>query len=577
MIQFRKWASFRFRPVVLLVAAGFLLTGCSGLERKDRSLKPVEERDATERHLTSDIPSVLGEAAIPALAEAEAFLPEPSEQTPLELFSVSATDVPVRDLLFLLAQDANLELDVFDDVDGNVTINAIDQTLPKILQRITAQTGLAFELQESYLVVKRDRPEWRNYQIDYLNVQRSVDSTVVLNMAVSSGPGSDDNGATSSQTEVNTTSQSDFWQSIERNVRRVVVSAKEQEQQRNAALVGITGESGESSSDSESTRLSDINEVVINREAGVISVFAGSAVHTQISEFLNTVLTRAKKEVLIEATIVEVELFDEFKSGVDWTALANNSKINFSQDLIRTNFSDTGSAVVGFSDGNVTLGLELVQRYGDTQVLSSPKIMALNNQTALLKVVDNHVYFSLDIDREEDDDGDVTVTYGSELHTVPVGLIMNVTPFISSNDEVTLSVRPTISRIIGYVEDPAVKLVAAGLNQSSDIISQVPVIREREMEAVLKVRDGQTAIIGGLMQDSGEDLREGVPGIEKVPVLGNAFAYQDKDKRKSELVIFIRPVIVTNPDVEFGDLQGFKRYMPGQQSAAQRPAGKGTL
>lgn len=93
------------------------------------------------------------------------------------------------------------------------------------------------------------------------------------------------------------------------------------------------------------------------------------------------------------------------------------------------------------------------------------------------------------------------------------------------------------------------------------------------MEAVLKVRDGQTAIIGGLMQDSGDDLREGVPGVEKVPVLGNAFAYQDKDKRKSELVIFIRPVIVTNPDVEFGDLQGFKRYMPGHQSPASAAKG----
>lgn len=577
MIQFGKWAPSRVSPFLLLTVIGILLAGCSGIEHKDRSLKPVEDRDATERHLTSEIPSVLAEAAIPSLAEADAFLPEPVEQEPLELFSVSATDVPVRDLLFLLAQDASLELDVFDDVDGSVTINAIDQTLPKILQRITAQTGLAFELQENYLVVKRDRPEWRNYQIDYLNVQRSVDSTVVLNMAVSSGPGSDDNGATNSQTEVNTTSQSDFWQSIERNVRRIVVSAQEQEEQRNAALAGVAAEDGDSSSDSGSTRLSDINDVVINREAGVISVFAASTVHTRIGEFLNTVLTRAKKEVLIEATIVEVELFDEFKSGVDWAALANNNKVSFSQDLIRTNFSDTGSAVIGFSDGNVALGLELVQRYGDTRVLSSPKIMALNNQTALLKVVDNHVYFSLDIDREEDDDGDVTVTYGSELHTVPVGLIMNVTPFISSNDEVTLSVRPTISRIIGYVEDPAVKLVAAGLNQSSDIISQVPVIREREMEAVLKVRDGQTAIIGGLMQDSGEDLREGVPGVEKVPVLGNAFAYQDKDKRKSELVIFIRPVIVTNPDVEFGDLQGFKRYMPGQQGAASTSAAKGTL
>lgn len=607
--------TFRFtdmaRSVVLLAIAG-LWTGCTSMD----GLKPIDQRESGSGHLTPLVPDIAGPEVIPDPVGSSIYLPVPEQKAPLELFTVSAADIPVEELLYSLARDASLELDVYDGVVGNVTINAIDQTLPNILKRISEQAGLVFELREDYLLVKPDKPLWRTYEVDYLNVERSVDSQVILNMSVSAGPGESNDNTNGSQTAVSTKAESRFWESLSQNLLAQVTSAKierisAQQLRERAAFHAIqaapkpagtdnaganpagekAGEAAggsspsESDSGSDSTEVSAVNDVIINREAGVVSVFTDSKTHEQLQTYLDRVMHRIRKEVLIEATIVEVELFDDFRSGVDWAALSQNGNFKISQSTIGSNFADIdytalGSAVApsdlngsstgtfGLFGGELAVNLQMVQRYGDTRVLSSPKIMAINNQTALLKVVDNHVYFGLSWEREEDDNGRVEITYTSELNTVPVGLIMSVTPFISSNDEVTLSVRPTISRIVGYVEDPAVRLAAASLANPEDVKSTVPLIREREMEAVLKVKNGQTAVIGGLMQDSDDNQRQGLPGLEQLPGLGNAFAQQGKNRKKSELVIFIRPIIVETPDVESGDLKGFRQYLPGQRKAA---------
>ena len=594
--------------VLVLTGSSLIAAGCASVD--DKSLEPLEKRELENRHLTPAVPDIAAESAIPDPVSNSVYLPIPEQKAPLELFTVSASDIPVRELLFSLARDADLELDIYDDVSGNVTINAIDQTLPGILKRITEQAGLVFELRSGHLVVKSDTPIWRTYEVDYLNVQRSVESQVVLNMSVSAGPGENSDSSNGSQTSVNTTSESTFWKTLEANILALVTSAKSERmaQQSRPTVekvetpsinneLDLLSSDGDKAAKSEaestpppapaSTETTAENDVIFNRESGVITVYADSKTHAQLQALLDRVMSRVRKEVLIEATIVEVELFDDFRTGVDWAAIARGGDFTISQSTIGGNFADVSSTSLGsvtspenlletpvvarntfgfFGGGDLALNLQLVQRYGDTQVLSSPKIMAINNQTALLKVVDNYVYFGISWETEEQDNGDTKITYSSELNTVPVGLIMSVTPFIGNDDEITLSVRPTISRIVGFVEDPAVRLAAASLSNPEDVKSEVPLIREREMEAVLKVRNGQTAVIGGLMQDSDDDQRQGLPGLEQAPLIGDAFAYQSKNRKKSELVIFIRPVIVESPDVESGDLKGFKQYLPGNRA-----------
>ncbi|MCV6590730.1 MAG: secretin N-terminal domain-containing protein [Marinobacterium sp.] len=598
------------------------VAGCMSVQGD--KLAPIAQRESINGHLTPSVPALADTQEIPGTVDNQVYLPEPDVAPSLDLFTVSAADIPVAELLYSLARDAELQLDVYNGVAGRVTINAIDQTLPSILKRIADQASLVFELNDNHLIVRPDRPVWRTYEIDYLNVERSVDSQVVLNMSVSAGPGESNSASNGSQTAVSTKSESLFWQNLSANILALVTSAKMEraqgELERQAASVlssqkaalaeaAAAAQQGDplvSTSTSTSTSTSAdpassmepstatltvdaSNDVVISREAGVVSVFTDHRAHAQLQAYLDRVMHRVRKEVLIEATIVEVELSDDFRTGVDWAALSDSGRFRIQQSTIGQNFADisntslgSGTApeniasgrnqTFGILGGDLAVNLQMVQRYGDTRVLSSPKIMAVNNQTALLKVVDNYVYFGLSWEREEDDNGNLeSITYTSELHTVPVGLIMSVTPFISSNDEVTLSVRPTISRIVGFVQDPAVRLAAASLANPEDVKSEVPLIREREMEAVLKVRNGQTAVIGGLMQDSDDKKRDGLPGLESVPGVGNAFAYQGKQRRKSELVIFIRPIIVEQPDVESGDLKGFRPYLPGQkvQSSTQ--------
>jgi general secretion pathway protein D len=147
--------------------------------------------------------------------------------------------------------------------------------------------------------------------------------------------------------------------------------------------------------------------------------------------------------------------------------------------------------------GDWDLGIRMLQQFGNTKVLSSPKIMAVNNQTALLKVVNNEVYFTIEVNREAATTTSAgTTTYETEVHTVPVGFMMSVTPFVSDKDDVSLNIRPTISRIVGYVNDPSPDLAR------ENITSRIPVIQEREMASVLKLKDNQTAVIGGLIEDS---------------------------------------------------------------------------
>jgi len=170
-------------------------------------------------------------------------------------------------------------------------------------------------------------------------------------------------------------------------------------------------------------------------------------------------------------------------------------------------------------------------------------------------VVNNEVYFTIEVNRESATASSAGVTtYETTVHTVPVGFMMHVTPFIS-DDEISLNIRPTLSRIVGYVNDPNPDLARESIE------SKVPIIQEREMDSVLRLRNRQTAIIGGLIQDTHDNQRQGVPGLSDLPWVGDLFSYRDDTVKKSELIIFIRPIIVTNPDVDYGDLQAFKPLM----------------
>ncbi len=207
--------------------------------------------------------------------------------------------------------------------------------------------------------------------------------------------------------------------------------------------------------------------------------------------------------------------------------------------------------------GNIAASITLLKRFGDTKVLSSPKLMVLNNQTAVLKVVNNLVYFTVQSQQSQGAvGGNILSTVTTTPNTVPVGVVMSVTPQTNNTDNVNINVRPTISSVVGFKQDP---------NPNLAIPSLIPEIQVREMESVLQINSGSTAILGGLMQDEIQRNSDKVPGLSDVPGVGKVFTGKNDANRKTELVIFLRPTVIKNASLESDELSAFKKYLPAQQ------------
>jgi general secretion pathway protein D len=183
--------------------------------------------------------------------------------------------------------------------------------------------------------------------------------------------------------------------------------------------------------------------------------------------------------------------------------------------------------------------------------------MVLNNQTAVLKVVDNLVYFTVQAQQSQATQGGVLSTITTTPNTVPVGVVMSVTPQINDSGRVNVNVRPTISRVLSFVRDPNPQLI--------NIPSNIPQIQVREMESILQINSGNTAVLGGLMQDDVIRNSDKVPGLSEIPGVGVAFKGKNDATRKTELVIFLRPTVIPNASLESDELQSYKQYLPAQQ------------
>ena len=202
-------------------------------------------------------------------------------------------------------------------------------------------------------------------------------------------------------------------------------------------------------------------------------------------------LANAKRQVLIEATIAEVQLNNQYQRGIDWQRLRGLSGFSFAQASGTTPAGiNTNAFTVGFGSGpgfNISGTIKLLESFGDVRVLSSPKVSVLNNQTAVLKVVDNLVYFTVQANTVSQANAPAITTFTTTVNSVPVGFLMAVVPQISENDTVLLNVRPTISRKLTDVADPNPSLanpcgVGVANCATPSIASLIPVIQTREME-----------------------------------------------------------------------------------------------
>lgn len=448
--------------------------------------------------------------------------------TAAETYSVTVRDVPVRDLLFVLARDAKLEIDIAPQVGGTVTLNAYQRPLPELLERIARQVPLRYEFLANSLLVAPDAPYLQHYTVDYVNLGRTVTTSVSNNMQIGSVQGNDKSADNLSATRIENTTQHRFWEKLEKSILHLLQE----------------GEAGKKPSPGEPQRLA------VHPEAGVVSVFATQAQQRQVARLLAQMSGAVRRQVLIEASIVEVSLNEGYEQGIDWTSMLSGGVFEYAGNPLKN------SVNLRYNRGeNPRALLTLLQRFGTSKVLSSPRLSVLNNQTALLKVVENYVYFSVKADTTSTANVGSTVTYTTTPQTVAVGLVMGVTPQIAADDSVILNIRPTITSISREVPDPNPELRKNGIE------NLVPMIRTREIESVMRVANGQIAVLGGLMEDRIDYQTARLPGLGQVPLVGEAFNNRNNRTQKTELVIFLRPLVVREPGLP-GAYNGYERFLP---------------
>jgi type II secretory pathway component GspD/PulD (secretin) len=258
---------------------------------------------------------------IPESLEQTPFLPPPKPLPPSERYTVVVNEVPVKELLFALARDASMNVDIDPSLEGIVTLNAIDQTLPQILDRIARQVDLRYEIQDKNIIVTPDKPYFRTYKIDYVNLSRESTGTInIATQIATTGTGAIAEGGAqvgggagnnNSTTAITNTSDHRFWQTLTQNI------------------LAIVGEQAPGSA----AELPMTHSVIPNPEAGIINVRATSKQHQDIQAFIDQVMANAQRQVLIEATVVEVTLSDQYQAGIDWSIIHNGAGFDIAQGI----------------------------------------------------------------------------------------------------------------------------------------------------------------------------------------------------------------------------------------------------
>jgi general secretion pathway protein D len=585
---------------LIVLGLGTVLGGCF------QPMKPT-----VSGHLGEQPPAPTG--AIPPPVQALPVPPRPKPTAKRETYSVVVNNVNVRELLFALARDAKVNVDIHPGITGTVTLNAIDQTLPQLLSRISKQVDIRYELDGPNLAVMPDSPYLRVYRIDYLHIARETTGQVSVSSEIighttgggggtagGAGGGGASGGQNTSRVSVRNTSTNKFWDTLVDNIKDILretdkvlptgtaqgapAAAAAQVQPGGAQSAGGGGAPGAPAA-GPNTTFREAASVIPNAEASVLTIRATARQHEKIQEFLDQVLVSAKRQVLIEATIVEVNLNNTYQQGIDWAIFTGGWQL-FGGGLFRgaaqaiapipaagvLTALPTGNTFVGqYNSNSLKFSLQLLETFGNVRVLSSPRISAISNQTAVLKVVENIVYFTIAAQTTQAQTTALT-TFTTTPNVVPVGIILSLTPQISETDSVLLSVKPTISRVVSYVNDPNPALAQS----NPPIVSRIPQILTREMESVIKISSGQIAVMGGLIQDQLLDNSDTIPGVNRLPFFGDLFGNKNIQNSKTELVIFMRPLVIRDPSVD-GDYRGYRVFLPGDDFMSQPNPGRPRL
>lgn len=591
--------------LLALTALSLSTTGCDLARNqlkpdRDGGMEMQDYRDGLAPRLPDiEEGKAEGAGAIPELQSYIAENDPNSKPMPLVSISVNQT-VPLRDVLFELAQQADYDIELDPRINGSIIFTAREKPFDQVVERICTTAGLRYKFQDDTLRVELDTPYNKVYKIDYLSYIRSNKGSVRNDIGVVKGEGAD----TGSSYQATSESEANFWGELEVNVQQILNSAPgavlktkrdpritATEQNPEVQAVAPTDTSGNvqvnppeavlrveslpteeeeaagSSGGSGQQQDPLTPTFTLNKQAGLVNVYASEHAHKEIEQYLKMVRKAVTAQVLIEAKILEVTLNDEFATGIDWrilNGLSGELAVNYltetGSDLLDdlgpstvplapgTSFADGSNFVLGYAGNDVQAVIRAISGFGTVRALASPRLTVLNNQSAILNVANNRVFFDIDIDVTTDE-GVSQVDIDSDIRNVPEGVLVNVQPSINlENGTVSMAVRPTITTVIDTKADPAIQLIAASADPPLDVESLVPELNVREIDSVIQVRSGQPFIMGGLLQDKVTNNQEGIPVASEIPVVGNLFKQHVDLVQKTELIIFLKATILAQPE-----------------------------
>lgn len=460
----------------------------NGLSRKDIKDSIVKQPEGTEKNLEA-----LTKTPIPTTSRLIMTPPPPSIGGD-KIISFSVTnEIPLKDVLIELGRVAKIDIDIDPRISGGVIINAQNKTLKEVIDRIATQGNLRYSYNNEVLFFEPDTPYMKNYFVDYL-------------------------------------STGGLWGEVESNINTVLT---------NSEVIPAD----------DAAIISNAASISTNKSAGIITVFATEKQHDAVQEYLDDVHEMASAQVLIEAKIVEVNLSEKFYAGIDWSLLAANiDKVSsIPSNAASGGISSTGISLFG---SNLSASTAALETFGTTRTIASPRLHAINNQSASLNFGDTIVYFKIDANQDVTVATDSTPTNTTTITTtkqeLDIGTQLEITPSINTKTkEITLSVKPTLSARGDDVVDPASPTNTSGA-VVADLKNIIPQVNTRTVETIAKIKSGEVLVVGGLMRDDTSNTDSGVPFLSSIPLIGWLFKSSSKETSITETVIFIKATIIEN-------------------------------
>ncbi|WP_313410228.1 pilus (MSHA type) biogenesis protein MshL [Stutzerimonas kunmingensis] len=545
-------------PRLGLLSLFCLLAACQTFEDGDKRLYEQSNR-LFEESLAQNQQKVVPPAAVQAglIPPLQAFSGSTAGSP---RFDVAVSDMSASEFFLSLADSAGQNLVVHPDVIGFVTFSLRNVTLEETLTAVRDSYGYDYRRTAYGYQILPNHKYVRTYSLNYLDVQRegSAETRVSSGQMVSSEnnvvTGTSAKNVRSSGTldasSVTTSSKAEVWRAALDSISVIVgvgrkiiepddfkIKELKTEVRGNEAKTNVVYEEGNCRRDDAGS------SVCYSSMSGVLIVKATAEEHDRVEEFLRLVERNLQRQVILETKILEVNLSDGFQAGINWSQLGTmgNAEITVGQqgDLLSGPDSVGGVFSATVQVGDFSGMLQLLETQGEVRVLSSPRVSTLNNQKAVIKVGTDE-FFVTDVSTTTTawSGGGGSITPDVTLTPFFSGISLDVTPQIDVNDQVTLHVRPTVSR----VQDQN-KIIQLG-----DDVLNLPLALSttRQSDSIVRARSGQVVVIGGLLENRNNNTDANIPWASKLPIVGNLFQQQRKSLQQTELVILMRPQVVND-------------------------------